>query len=94
MGIKVTIRDAATIPRVTAVPQPKSKGPSQTYPADVLVTNEGTIVLLRPNTQRAKDWIAEHTPKESMWFGPSLVVEPRYVDDIIDGMTRNGLEVA
>jgi len=30
---------------------------------------------------------------DAQWFGPALVVEPRYVDDLIAGMRDAGLEV-
>lgn len=89
MSIKATIRDAASTPRVRSVPNPK--GPSRQ--PDVIVDNQGSIVLLRPETNAAKEWLAEHIHVDAMHFGPSLVVEWRYADDIIDGMKRDGLEV-
>ena len=100
MSVKATIRNAPGLPRVRSVPNPNlkahpgdpgDKGPSRQ--PDVIVTNEGTIVLLRPETDAAKEWFADHIDRNAMGFGPSLVVEWRYADDIIDGMKRDGLEV-
>ena len=61
---------------------------------DVTINNQGTIVLLTPCTEQAQGWIDEHIPKDAMYFGNGLVVEPRYVEDIIHGMIQDGLELA
>ncbi len=96
LSVKVTIRDAASKLRVTEVPNPNlkahpgDKGPSRQ--PDVTVRNEGSIVLLTPQTDAGKEWTDEHIP-QAMGFGPALVVEWRYADDIIEGMQRDGLEV-
>ena len=61
---------------------------------DVLVRDEGTIVLLQPCSEEAKGWLSENTVTESwQWWGPSLCVEHRYADDIIEAMREAGLEV-
>jgi hypothetical protein len=65
-----------------------------TVTEDVIVINHGSVVLLQPNTQAARDWFAEHLshPETQRW-GNSVVCEPRYVEDIVDGMTNDGLTV-
>jgi hypothetical protein len=60
---------------------------------DAEVRNEGTIFLVTPRTEAAEDWIEEHTPPDTTWFGPSLVVEHRYVEDLVEGMRADGLVV-
>lgn len=60
---------------------------------DVEVNNSGSIVLLRPMTARAEDWMEDNIPDDAMWFGGALAVEWRYADDIIDGMSADGLAV-
>lgn len=60
---------------------------------DVIVWNHGSVVLIRPVTDAAEQWIDEHVQDDAQWFGPALVVEPRYVDDLIAGMREAGLEV-
>jgi hypothetical protein len=54
------------------------------------IENHGTIVLIRPLTGDVKDWLVEHTNDEAQWFGNALVVEPRYVGDIVEGLVEQG----
>ena len=53
-----------------------------------------SLVLVLPVSPEAKAWIEEHVDPEAQWFGRSLVVEPRYVEAILDGMSRDGLVLA
>ena len=52
------------------------------------IENHGTIVLIRPLTDDVDEWLKEHTA--GMWFGNALVVEPRYVGDLVVGMVEEG----
>lgn len=62
--------------------------------ADVEVVNEGSIVLLKPQTPEGSQWLQEHCQHESwQWFGHALAVEPRYAEAVIDGMIADGLGV-
>ena len=60
---------------------------SQTWLAGLVhhfsIEEHGTIVLVRPLTEAALEWLNEHT--DGTWFGGALVVEPRYVEDLIVG---------
>ena len=60
---------------------------------DAEVENHGTIFLVRPLTEAARDWLAENVSNESQWFGAALVVEHRYAADLVDGMIGDGLNV-
>lgn len=60
----------------------------------VSVEPHGSIVLLRPLDSTAREWLEQHTNEEAQWFGGALVVEPRYVEDIIDGFSADGGEVS
>lgn len=62
-------------------------------PADIRVTNAGSIFLLRPLTKKARAWLKDSVDPEAQWFGGALVVEPRYVADIVTGARENGLTV-
>jgi hypothetical protein len=68
---------------------------SQALPTkDVDLSFHGSINLLTPETQRAEDWLAENVgDDETQWWGRSVVVEPRYTDDIVAGMIDAGLAV-
>ena len=55
--------------------------------------NERTIFLLQPLTVAAKEWIAEHLDDENvkMHVGDAVVVEHRYIADIVTGLRDDGL---
>ncbi len=59
---------------------------------DVTVENHGSIVLLRPITSNARAWIDENVAWEQS-FGNAIVVEPRYVGDIVIGLIEAGFVV-
>ena len=48
---------------------------------------------LRPVTDAGREWLDENVSDDAQWFGGALVVEPRYVADIVVGMRQDGLEV-
>lgn len=60
-------------------------------PLDLEFSDHGSIVLCTPVTDTGKEWIAEHVSDDALWHGRALVIEPRYVDDIINGATEDGL---
>jgi hypothetical protein len=60
---------------------------------DVLIGNHGSLVLLRPVSEAAFDWIEENLPDDRMNFGHAVVVEPRYVLYIVFAMKDAGLVV-
>jgi hypothetical protein len=60
---------------------------------DARVENHGSIYLIRPLTEEGKDWLHGHTNDEAQWFGGALVVEPRYVENLVEGMRGDGLNL-
>jgi len=60
---------------------------------DFTVRNEGSIFLLTPHTDAARAWVEEHLPADAQTFGPAIVVEHRYIGDIVAGIQADGLEV-
>jgi hypothetical protein len=61
---------------------------------DIQVENHGSIIMFRPMTDEATDWLNEHVESEGwQWFGGALAVEPRYAGDLADGARADGLEV-
>jgi hypothetical protein len=68
--------------RSTPTPQP-----------DFQVQNHGSIFLLEPITNAAVAWIDEHLPSDHMLFGACVVVEHRYIADIVEGAVAAGLVV-
>ena len=60
---------------------------------DLIVHNEGSIFLLTAVTPAGEEWIAEHIPSDAMTFGKAIVVEHRYIANIVDGAIADGLTV-
>ena len=58
---------------------------------DFLLNDEGTIFLLTPVTEAATEWADEHLPEDAMHFGDAIVVEHRFIRDIVFGFTTDGL---
>lgn len=55
--------------------------------------NEGTIYLVHPQTAAAEDWFADNIPDDAQQFGRALVVEHRFIRDLVAGITNDGLTV-
>lgn len=60
--------------------------------SDFQLSNVGSICILYPRTQRARDWVADHLDEHQSWCA-GVVIEPRYVDAIVEGAREDGLEV-
>jgi hypothetical protein len=62
---------------------------------DFTLYNHGSIVVLTPMTEAARSWMQDNIDVENaqMW-GKGVVVEPRYVGSILDGLTVDGLTVS
>jgi hypothetical protein len=62
-------------------------------PTDVVVTDEGTLVLFYLLSRKAERWVDENVVGERQFFAGALVVEHRFADAIALGMARDGLRV-
>jgi hypothetical protein len=62
---------------------------------DFDVENHGSIFLLRPRTKRGSEWIETNVPEgqDCIHFGGAVVIEPRYLSSIVEGIRGDGLEV-
>jgi hypothetical protein len=52
------------------------------------VEDHGSIALVRPLTLDARAWLEEHT--DGQWFGGALVVEPRYLAQLVSALIDEG----
>lgn len=70
-----------------------SSGSSPTL--DFLCENHGSIFLLKPLTPSATSSIEEHIGQENGYqpYFPTVVVEHRYIADIVAGIQNDGLAV-
>ena len=60
---------------------------------DLLVRGEGSIYLLRPASRRGQRWIDEHVSDDHQEWAGAIVVEHRFIGDIVRGAIANGLRV-
>lgn len=56
-------------------------------------SNHGSICILTPLDDVAQEWVEEHIPDDATTWGGGIVIEPRYVQPILDGIAEAGLEV-
>ena len=61
--------------------------------ADFGLQDEGTLTLLWPRTDRATAWCGEHLPDDAIRWGDAYVVEPRYVENILNALREEGLDI-
>jgi hypothetical protein len=62
---------------------------------DFVVSNLGSVAMVRPVSDDAKIWVDENVALESwQWMGDAFAVEPRYLPHLIEGIQENGFEVA
>lgn len=52
----------------------------------VAIEHYGSVVLIRPLSLEVANWLEEHT--HGTWWGGALVVEPRYVEDLLASLVE------
>jgi len=67
--------------------------PTESSGPDFVVENHGSIFLLQPLTAAANSWVEKHLSEDHMTFGGSVVVEHRFIADIVRGIQDDGLTV-
>jgi hypothetical protein len=60
---------------------------------DFTVSGGGSVYLLQPLTEAARDWCAEHIPADAQTWGGAIAVEHRYIGPLVDGIAGDGLTV-
>ena len=73
----------------------QSSGTSPSNGPDFTVRDEGSILLLTPHTEPARTWIDRHVGPDNGFqpYYPTIVIEPRYVIAILEGIRAGGLEI-
>jgi hypothetical protein len=61
--------------------------------SDFLIDDNGSIFLLIPQTVSARIWIADNIGRDNGFqpYYPTIAVEPRFVQTIIEGIQGDGL---
>jgi hypothetical protein len=70
----------------------RAKTPAENVP-DFALANHGSPFLLRPLNSSGKNWMNDHLPvdsEETQFWGDAIVIEPRYVSPVVDGITSAG----
>jgi hypothetical protein len=64
-------------------------------PVDFILEDHSSIFLLRPQNDQAIAWVDEHIGADNGYqpHYPTVVVEHRYIADIVEGIANDGLEV-
>ena len=64
-------------------------------PPDFLLENHFSIFLIRPLNESARAWLEENIDAAGSFqpYWPTVVVEHRYLADIVEGIRECGLEV-
>ena len=62
---------------------------------DFTVSGGGSIYIVEPLSEDAKDWVDENVGLEAwQWWGNGFTVEHRYIGDLVEGMLSDGLVLA
>lgn len=67
----------------------------ETNIVDVRVDNHGSIAVVTPITPTAKEWVEENVTQNGgpQYWGGGIVVEPRFLADLVTGMESDGLVI-
>ena len=60
---------------------------------DFRVFGGGSLYMLLPKSEAAKDWAREHLPEDALTLGRAIAIEHRYINPILDGINDAGLVV-
>jgi hypothetical protein len=62
---------------------------------DFLLEDHGSLVLLRPLTACAREWVEKNIGRDNGFqpYWPTVTIEPRYVQPILDGILEAGMTV-
>ena len=59
--------------------------------SDFTVDDHGSIILLKPETQEAFEWIAEKIGAPIPWFAGGIALEPRIMPSLLSGILDDDL---
>jgi len=60
---------------------------------DFYFRNEGTIIMLYPQSKQAKSWVENNIALDSWQNSTGIAIEPRYFLDIVEGIKEEGLTI-
>ena len=63
------------------------------YLDDIMIARHASVVLVHPLSPAGVTWIVDHVYHETQRWCNAIVVEPRAVDALVEGMVADGLSV-
>lgn len=60
---------------------------------DIKFSNHGSICVLNGISHIGANWLDQNLAQDSQRWAGGYVVEPRYVDDIIEGAQSDGMTI-
>jgi hypothetical protein len=64
---------------------------------DFTIHNFGSILTLNPETDTARAWVDENIGRDNgyqPWYPDAIIIEPRYVAAIVEGIEAEGMSYA
>jgi hypothetical protein len=62
--------------------------------ADLRVEDHGSICLIHPLTEEAREWLEENCrPEPWQWLGGAMAADARFIARIAEGLVADGLTV-
>lgn len=61
---------------------------------DLQFHNHGSLISCKPVTDLGSDWLADYLTGEVSTWGGAVMIEPRYLEDIVLGARADGLVCA
>lgn len=58
---------------------------------DVLAINHGSFFTLNGQTDKGMEWLNRELADDTLKLGDSAVIDHRYIDDILEAMTEEGV---
>ena len=78
---------------MTILPDSNPHSTPDSSPPDIQVEDHFSLYLARPLSGRARAWLEENVQPDALWFRGAVVVEPRYLPALVEGMLAVGLTV-
>jgi hypothetical protein len=58
---------------------------------DLQFCNAGSFATMTPVTDRGRDWVEENVGEDTLCLGGAILIEHRYLEDIVLGARADGL---
>jgi hypothetical protein len=61
---------------------------------DFDIADHGSLIILRPVSAEARDWIDDNLDPNTQWGFGGAVIERRYFQPIYEGVVNDGLTIS